>query len=980
MATKENKSLYSKFPLLTMLGAVFSFVIIPFLLLDAGLDSMLNIRAEQEISKTFEKMKENLDFLVSRSDDRKYFHSILKKAFEDALNSSDPVESIGRSIGLLKKKFPDSFKFIVWQEKGKLVDRLTDEKRYKYIVRNLYILFREVARDCQLNYPGFPENISIVTEKLNLFRGYLGRFLVPNHLRLPYQYGIQGQCILADSQDRLPLFWFQYSPALTVYCAISSAPLNRNYGLKDAIRILNRNGKIVSGIINETEIIPRFEEKVVNELLLEMGKFENAGLPQRITADRLISFKLLTPKLRGFCMIEKRRLATGYPNEEKRFIIAKLLIVLMILTFIFYCYSLRIKKITFSIRFKLAFLFLYANGLPLMILGTIGYEYLQQQRYNLIQEIHNKNERILLDIDAGYRKHLHILEIKTEEYLKDFRKAVTNQIPDPRMQNLLAPLFEKLGADEVHIFNQDGQALLSHKRMKKPASQTFMRLFATGALIFANQKENERFQALLDNAENKITVAGSRFFDRGASVLQTLLKKLNKLENLTFGTQTKLCYTTLLGNKEKRFFHSMMIIAWQEDEAQANYVFDLIRKFNHGRIKPLLGANFMFNGKVVCPGLKDQRKLLPVLQKAANLQSAQEEDFNISGTGYIATAICGKNLRNISMVAITPRSEVEEKIERLKVQIFIFILISLAISSGVAFSLSEQFLEPIRQLSEAVSQIGKRNFRFRTAIDSNDEFGDLGKIFNSSMHELEELEIARVVQEDLFPGNFLYGKRLGIYAKTVTMTRLGGDYYDFFRLDDHLSGIFMGDVAGHGIPAALIMAMAKATVLLSEDLYNPAQLLTSLHNMLYSLKSRKFKKMMTCQYMTFNDNNGVLTIANAGHCYPVIVSDRGTKSEFVEIVGSPVGISKRARYVNSEIRLEAGDTVILYSDGMLEASNYKNEIFGNERFLDLAKSAWNKNLETYYQRLFDANRSWSEKTEDDLTIVLIRFSGTGETT
>lgn len=973
----STENIFKKFPLLTWLGAILAFLVIPLVLLNSGLESMLKLRYETEVRKTHKLMDDHLEFLLKHSNDAQYFHLLFKKVFENAINSQNPEKTLAKHIKTLRRRFPGHFKFIVWNSRGKTINSLTDEKSYRYVVKSIYEMFRKVAEDCRSNYPGYPESLDLVNDKINLFRGYLGRFLVPAHLRLPYQAGNQGRCILADTENRFPLFWFHSDPRLTLYCSISKKAINKNLGLKHAIQILNHDTNMLTGIIVGQKVIPEPSSQDRQQILFELGKFENASLPHRVTDRNLLAFKLLTPEIRGFCFIAKDELITGYPDRVKSGYFSQILVGLLLAIFVFYCYSLRIRELKFSIRFKLAILFLYANGLPLMIVGSIGYEYLQQQRLNLIKVIHATNEKLLLEIDSGYQRHRKALAERSNALLKPFKKEVSLQVPGPSMLENLKPVMQNLGADEIYIFNKTGQTLLSHKPRNKEASQTFMKLFSAAALTFANQKIGEQFDKLVEQAGSSLAVAGQKVFNRSSPILKTLLAKLDKIEPFIFGTEIKLCYATLLGDTPERQFHSLMILVWPEEEAQANYVSALVEDYNQKNQEIKLGAHFLHNGMVVAPGLKNEQSLIPVLQKAATLQSAYDENLKINDTRYIATALGGKYIPNISLVALTPLSRIEKQIDQLKLNMSIFALISMAIATGVALSLSTQFLIPVRQLSEAVIQIGKRNFRHRTRIDSQDEFGELGKVFNSSIAELEELEIGRVVQENLFPGNHLAQNSVQIYAKTVTMTKLGGDYYDFFPIDDDNIGIFMGDVAGHGIPAALIMAMGKASVFMcEEERTNPGQLLTSIHKMLFSLKSKEFKRMMTCQYMTLNTGNGSLNIANAGHCFPVVVSDKGAKAEYHEIIGTPVGILRRARYENYNIQLSPGDTVILYSDGMIEASHPEKGVFGAKEFLNLTKAAWCENLESYYQKMFETNQSWAEKQEDDLTMVLIRYNPT----
>ncbi|MFZ5952896.1 MAG: PP2C family protein-serine/threonine phosphatase [Candidatus Rifleibacteriota bacterium] len=975
---EENQSLLKRFPLLTLLGAVFCFLVVPFWLINAGLHRMLTLRSEKETADVFRQMDNRLEFLLRHTDDQRYFHAVFKRVFYRALHSSDPVKTIELGIKLLNKRFPGALKFIVWDENGRKVEHLSDEKSFHYIVKNIYQMFREVANHCQTSYPGYPDTLAIVTDKMHLYRSYLGRMLVAGHLRLPYQAGTQGACILADTFDRRPLFWFHAEPELTVYCSISGSILKQNIGLKHSIETLNREKHIDSGIISNGFIYPAVDEKTGRELLLELGKFENASLPHRQTVQHLLAFKMLSPEIRGFCRISRNQLENGFPEQTRYLVLGRLIFYLLVAAYVFFCFQLRSGRLKISIRLKLAILFLYANGLPLLILGTIGFEYMQQQKYNLIAETHAANEKVLLEIDSGYNRHRTEMGQLVQKNLEDFRQQFRDQQPGPGMESLYKQLLANLKAEEIHFFNQSGQVLASQKRHRKQVSQTFMKIFAAGAMTFANQKTDDLFDQLVENAGSNLKLAGKTVLTRGADILKTLISKMERIEYFNFGTQLKLCYATLLGDREGRNFHSMMLVVWREEEAQSEYIKQEVEGFNRRNDGNFLSAMVLSNGQVFHGGLSDYRGVIPVMQKAVTLQNFNEDSILVDGKRYIATAISGKALNNLAMIALSPVSKIEKEIETMEWFLMLAIFITLAISSGVVMSLSQQFLDPVRQLSEAVIQIGRRNFRFRTSIGSNDEFGDLGRTFNSSIAELEKLELGRIVQESLLPGNRFSQKSISVFARTVTMTRLGGDYYDFFTIDENRVGVFMGDVAGHGIPAALIMAMAKSSVLTRvAERTAPDKLLAAIHQMLFSLKNERFKRMMTCQYMTFDAETGKMLVANAGHCFPVIVSADGRNARYVEIIGTPVGIAKRARYVNSEIDLEPGETVILYSDGMVEANNPQSGPYGSDRFLALAASAWHNDLEQYYSNMYRANREWSAQAEDDLTIVLIRFAGKG---
>lgn len=974
----QARNLFSRFPALTWLGAVFCFILVPLLLINEGLNGMLRLRHEGECDELFRQMNDRLNFIARHADESHYYHRILSYHFRRATRAADPIESMGIRISQLKKQFPDTMRFIVWDAKGQCVEKLTDEKGYRYVVSNLYNFFSEIAAHCREIVPGTPELLPVVEKRLSLFRSYLGRFLVPSHLRLPFQPGELGKCILADTPDRFPLFWFDVNSQLALFCAIRSVDKRAVRGIQHAVKSLNSGDSIIeSGFIdirNLDKNDSQLNDSEYRQLLMELGKFENASLPNRSTEDMLFSFKMLRPDLRGFCAVRKSSMTTGYPWKNKAALATRMGTAIALGLFIAFCYSLRHKRLSISISTRTALLFIYANGLPLMILGTIGNEYLMQKEHSLIQETHRQNEGILLEIDSGYRRYQSSLGRRTKEVLQNYSAAVKHRQPDKKDSEELRKIAEVLGADEIGIFGFGGETLLNFRRTRKTTSQTFVKMFAATSLSFANQDSTDFFLKDTNAFKNPIEATSKSLVIDNVSILKELLGTMENIAYYTFGTETKLCFARLLGDKQQRKFHSVMTIFWLKEETQAAYARQNLAKLVNSSSASRYASLAIHNGAISCMDFSQPDLLRPCLQKAFNLQTAQDNNLLINGKRYLVTAIAGRQLPNIALATIVPGNFIKEQIEQARLQIFLLALVSMLIVSGVIVTLSQQFISPVKQLSEAVKQMGRRNFSYRTSIQANDEFGDLGKVFNTTIEEMADLEIGKVVQEALFPGQNYQQNGLTIFARTVSMTKLGGDYYDFFSLADNKTGLFMGDVAGHGIPAALIMAMAKSTVLTNSDkLHDPAKLLLALHQMIFQLKSDGFKKMMTCQYLVIDNLTGEFSLANAGHCFPVIVGPQGSYARFEEIIGTPVGIARRVSYANHLIKLLPGETIVLYSDGMLEAANPQGKIYGAEKFLELTQKSWQPDLQQYYSALVRANTEWSPHAEDDITIVLARF-------
>ena len=979
MGERQERNIFNRYRALTWIGGLVCFVLVPMFLLNLLVENMLRLRSEKEQQQIFAEMDNRLDFLSQNVDISYFLHKLLKKHVDRATAHKQPLRSLELSIKELNHRYPGLFKFIVWDNSGKTIDALTDEKSYRYIVSNLYSFFGEIAEHCRSEYPGFPELLPVVEKRINMFRAYLGRFLVPAHLRYPFQMGEHGRMILSDAPQRFPLIWFDARADFTIFCAANPLEKHRHIGVESAIAELNSNNDdIITSFIDLRSLPPSApENKFEQILLLELGKFENASLPHRQLKDQLLAFKLLDPYLRGYCRISRNRLQHGYPEQIKVRLFARIAMAAAVILFLFYCYSLRLKRVTFSIRTRIALLFLYANGLPLLILGTIGHEYLQQLEGSLLHSVHRDNERLLEEADAGYRRFQNVLAERTRTLMASYTAEVVGRVPDGNDIPYFKSIIEQLKAEEAYVYGRDGEVLLGFRRTRKAQSQSVMKIFSAYALQYMNRKpEIESEPARGAGAARYVELSTESLSRDGMTVFKSMMHVADRIEKLSFGTENRMCFFRFFGDKSKGSFHSMLMLSWLHNRVQEAYARHLSEELTTtDKNKIQLVCMSQHSGNLVGNHQVADTSLRPVLQKGFNLQSARENALYYKGKRYIVTALAGRQLDNMSLGIVIEADEIELAVRRAQIQLLWFGLISLAIVSGVVLALSRQFIRPVRQLAEAVKQIGARNFAFRNQIDSADEFGDLGRVFNSTMAGMHELEIGKIVQATLLPEAHYQSGRVEIFARSVSMTKMGGDYFDYCQPEPGLTGVFMGDVAGHGIPAALIMAMAKAIVTIDrESLSDPSRLLTSLHDVLFKLKSDNFKRMMTCQYLVIDEKTGACRFANAGHCYPIIVSEAGRASTFAEIVGSPVGISRRARYSNSDLAIEPGDTLILYSDGMLEARNAQGAEYGPARLLELARQAWHHDIQQYYHNLYQANLAWSEKVEDDITIVLIRYA------
>ncbi|HMO57119.1 MAG TPA: PP2C family protein-serine/threonine phosphatase, partial [Roseiflexaceae bacterium] len=234
--------------------------------------------------------------------------------------------------------------------------------------------------------------------------------------------------------------------------------------------------------------------------------------------------------------------------------------------------------------------------------------------------------------------------------------------------------------------------------------------------------------------------------------------------------------------------------------------------------------------------------------------------------------------------------------------------------------------------------------------------------------ELEQdLQLARDLQQGLLLEAVPRLPGWEISAVSLPARDLGGDLYDFLKFGDGLQGIMIGDVSGKGLPAALRMAVAR-TVFRHETPRNtpPATTLAPVNR---AVISEIPQGMITMLYAVLEPRLGRLHFANAGHLYPVLIN--GQVSE-LELSGLPLGVDDESDYGEASTILHPGDTVLLYTDGIIEAANAADEIYGYERLEHLLATTSPK-PRALVAALLAELRSWSLAAQtDDITMVVVR--------
>jgi len=243
----------------------------------------------------------------------------------------------------------------------------------------------------------------------------------------------------------------------------------------------------------------------------------------------------------------------------------------------------------------------------------------------------------------------------------------------------------------------------------------------------------------------------------------------------------------------------------------------------------------------------------------------------------------------------------------------------------------------------------------------------------------QDLDMAASIQKKMLPQRFPAfpdRKEFSIYAEMHSAREVGGDFYDYFLLDDNRLAFLIGDVSGKGMPAAIYMAisrtMLKSTALQSEG---PAECLSIVNRML--IPESDLTTFVTAFYSILDIHTGVVTYCNGGHNLPLWVKQDGSIRTLENTDGLLLGKIDYVNFQSKEIQLEAGDKLLLYTDGLTEAMNEKEDLYGEERLMEYLSSHYTFSNEMLIRCLtVDAFKFINKAQQsDDITQLVMQYNG-----
>jgi sigma-B regulation protein RsbU (phosphoserine phosphatase) len=351
-----------------------------------------------------------------------------------------------------------------------------------------------------------------------------------------------------------------------------------------------------------------------------------------------------------------------------------------------------------------------------------------------------------------------------------------------------------------------------------------------------------------------------------------------------------------------------------------------------------------------------------------------------------------------SVAVIYPEKEMFASLYRINYILLFLIIAGLSLLSFFTIKIINNLTEPLKHFAVSARLIAEGDFNVRLPeIKTQDEMKELYNSFSYMQKELSEyivnlkvtttakekieseLRIAKEIQMAMIPHIFPPFPDLpqvDVFAVLKSAKEVGGDLYDFFVIDGNKFCIAIGDVSGKGVPASLYMAVTRTLVRsISDKETAPSVIVSSLNK---SLSSNNESSMFVTFFLGVLDlETGELKYCNAGHNPPVIIRQKGEVVMFEKTSFIPVGLFEDFEYGESNLQFAPGDKIFLYTDGVSEAEDAENRLFGDERLMSII---W-KNSDSSPRELIKKMEEGvalhvnGHTQSDDITMMTIVYNG-----
>ena len=395
-------------------------------------------------------------------------------------------------------------------------------------------------------------------------------------------------------------------------------------------------------------------------------------------------------------------------------------------------------------------------------------------------------------------------------------------------------------------------------------------------------------------------------------------------------------------------------------------------------------------GTVISDTIGNVGKNISILGQNQNIKATQKEVFLVTIGNKPCYCMYSKVNNFVVLVAMTEEEVFFTKKASVYMLAFMETIVFAIFFATIFVLVKVLVVKNIRKINTSLSQITDGDLNVAVDVRDNEEFASLSDDINSTVTTLKhyidkaaarfdkDLEIAKQIQQSALPSVFPpYPNRkdFSIYASMNAAKEVGGDFYDFYLVDENHLAFVVADVSGKGIPGAMFMMTSKTLIKSFAESGLPVhEVLTNVNTQL--CQNNEAGMFVTAWMGILDLQTGLIKFANAGHNPPLVKHKDGSYEFLKGKVNFVLAGMDMVKYKEQELQLQPGDEIYLYTDGVTEAHNSNNELFGENRLLESLNSTKGMSVEDICKKVKEDVDAFVCDAEqfDDITMLCVQLN------
>ncbi len=891
----------------------FAALFMPVSILLIGSLYMSSLQQKNKLATFAAEGFETLETMRYVADTEQYLCNSINELF---LKNADP-EKLEQAVSAFLAENGIKAEYFIWNENGEISRSNFAYENLQGDLRQAFFALNKIRKD-----PGRPGIISADEE--NNLRQLFGRHFFPSFYSNCFT-GRFRELLRTDAARKKPLTWMNVAENIGLCVLLDYDVLDSDCGLKALLKNNKRN--LIPGYVDKTTIhcsdskLASLLKEHLNEIKIGYNEMFEVG-------EYRVLINYLSGKSQNFCAVKPEMLKSSERLFWFNFARAIFVVIILLFTFLSFRVIVLNQKLSLKITAQLLLLFTVSNLLPGYVMLVICSDFLQQLKKSLIVEAFNQSNFHLQKVDelyiSEYTQQKRSFDKVAEKFRANLKKARINretmrsfvdpQFPEPMNLFLVASSSNMVAGSRGIVENGEvKEAFYTDFRKDSERINIMTSLQKLGLFLLKRMNEDP----VPNKLETEVEFIGESLFQKRPFELVKHFSGIHFFADWTLGKRNSPFYIEFfrLFDPDKNDY--LMVYFWDMYDLEMAFVARQFFNLNRNN----LGLKvFAIDERIETsfpPEALEHEKIREIAFKLRDRNLTRPEYIRYEDQDFLLTGYKCLSMMHMRLLALYPLEKINAAIDAKWKILLKFVLISLLISVFLGLSVAGSIVRPLVQLQQGVEALNNRNFSYRLPELGKDEFGHLAAIFNETLVDLEEMQAAKIVQEKLLvpmtekllSNNFL------AFGKTESLSGMGGDYFEHFTIDEGKTSFLLGDVAGRGVSNSLILAFVKSAVNLLQS-YEASKFMSELNRMLLESSRTRQAKSFACQLVQTGDN-GLVTLANAGLPYPVLVDHRRRCASVIELPALPLGRTKKWRPVVSEIRLEPETSIVCFSSGFL---------------------------------------------------------------